>query len=93
MFGEIKRYKSPIRIRIRIIPTLNKIRKSVKIKRQVDKRIRELEQQSEVAGTLGKIKSKRGGSVEVLVKHKVAWPHEAILGGGGAQDLDYLMIS
>ena len=33
------------------------------------------------AGSLGKVKSKRGGNVEVLVKHKVAWTHEAILGG------------
>ena len=71
------------------IPTLNKIRQSVKIQRQVDKRIRELEKQSEVAGTLGKIKSKRGGSVEVLVKHKVSWPHEAILGGATRSRLSY----
>ena len=71
------------------IPTLNKIRKSEKIQRQVDKRIRELERHSEVAGTLGKIKSKRGGSVEVLVKHKVAWPHEAILGGATRSRLSY----
>ena len=45
------------------IPTLNEIRKSAKIQKQVDKRIRELEQQSEMASTLGKVKSKRGGSV------------------------------
>ena len=71
------------------IPKLNNIRKSEKIQHQVDKRIRELERHSEVAGTLGKIKSKRGGSVEVLVKHKVAWPHEAILGGATRSRLSY----
>ena len=71
------------------IPTLNKIRKSEKIQRQVDKRIRELEKQSEIAGTLGKIKSKRGGAVEVLVKYKVAWPHEAILGGTTRSRVSY----
>ena len=71
------------------IPKLNNIRKSEKIQHQADKRIRELERHSEVAGTLGKIKSKRGGSVEVLVKHKVAWPHEAILGGATRSRLSY----
>ena len=50
------------------IPILNKIRKSAKIHCQVDKRIRDLEQQSKIAGSLGKIKSKRGGNVEILVK-------------------------
>ena len=64
------------------IPSLNSIRKSTIIQQQVDKRLRELEKQSESTGSVGKIKSKRGGSVEVIVKHKVAWPHEAILGGG-----------
>ena len=63
------------------IPSLNSIRKSAKIQQQVDKRIRELEKQSESTGIAGKFKSKRGGNVEVVVKHKVAWPHEAILGG------------
>ena len=28
-----------------------------------------------------KIKSKIGGPVEVVVKQKVAWPHENVLGG------------
>ena len=35
------------------ILTLNEIRKYAKIQQQVDKRIRELEQQSEMADTLG----------------------------------------
>ena len=59
---------------------LQEIRKSAKIQEQVDKIIRDLEKQSESAGSVGKIKSKRGGNVEVIVKHRVAWPHEAILG-------------
>ena len=63
------------------MPCLNTIRKSAKIQQQVDKRIRELEKQSESADSVGKIKSKRGGNVEVVVKHRVAWPHEVILGG------------
>ena len=63
------------------IPSLNSIRKSTIIQQQVDKRLKELEKHSESTGSVGKIKSKRGRSVEVIVKHKVAWPHEAILGG------------
>ena len=73
------------------ILSLNSIRKFAKIQRQVDTRIRQLEQQSETAGTVGKTKSKRGGNVEVLVKHRVAWPHEAIW--GMQPDLDFLMTN
>ena len=36
----------------RYMPSLNKMRKSAKIQHQVDNRIRELEQQSEIAGSL-----------------------------------------
>ena len=43
------------------MPSLNHIRKSAKIQCQVDNRNRELEQQSETAGIVGKIKSKRRG--------------------------------
>ena len=43
------------------IPTLNRIRKSEKKQRQVDKRIRELERHSEVAGTWGKLSRNVGG--------------------------------
>ena len=32
-----------------------------------------------------KLKSQRGGVVEVIVKQKVYWPHEAILGGGASR--------
>ena len=54
------------------IPSLYNIRQSAKIQHQVDARIRELEQQSQTTGSVGKIKSKRGGNVEVIVKHRVA---------------------
>ena len=61
-------------------PTLDCIRKSSLIQHQVDRRIRELEQQSEMAGIGNKLKSKCGGNVDVLVKNKVTWLNEAILG-------------
>ena len=71
------------------IPSLYSIRQSEKIQRQVDARIRELEQQSQSSGSMSKIKSKRGGNVEVIVKHRVAWPHEAILGGATRSRMSY----
>ena len=36
-----------------------------------------------------KLNPSDGGSVEVIVKHKVAWPHEAILGGANRTRLTY----
>ena len=75
------------------IPSLRCMKKSEKIQREIDSRIRELECHSEATGTGTKIKSKRGGNVDVLVKNKVAWPHEAILGGATRARLSYDQLS
>ena len=40
-------------------------------------------------GVSTKLKSKRGGSVDVYVKHKSAWPHEVILGHANRTRLNY----
>ena len=40
-----------------------------------------------------KLKSQRGGGVDVVVKHKVHWPHEAILGGVTCQQISYDQLS
>ena len=40
-----------------------------------------------------KNKSKRGGNVEVLVKRRVAWPQDAILGGLTKQRISYDQLS
>ena len=75
------------------IPSLRCMKKSEKIQREIDSRIRELERHSEATGTGTKIKSKRGGNVDVLVTNKVAWPHEAILGGATRARLSYDQLS
>ena len=75
------------------IPSLTCMNKSEKIQREIDSRIRELERQSEATGTREKIKSKRGGNIDVLVKKKVVWPHEAILGGVTRARLSYDQLS
>ena len=58
----------------RKVPSLSKLCDSVRIQKQVDDRLRELEslQDTQGKGNNDKIKSKRGGPVEVLVKHKIA---------------------
>ena len=73
------------------IPDLHTLRTSDVIQRRVDARLRELEVLQDQTGMVAnsKLKSKRGGPVDVYVKHKVAWPHEAILGGVNRSRLNY----
>ena len=72
-------------------PTLE-VLKSHHLQQKVDKRIRELVESSHSQGNQ-KFKSQRGGEVEVQVKHKVHWPHEAILGGTARQRVTYDQLS
>ena len=62
--------------------------KSHHLQEQVDKRIKELVQSSHCQGKL-KYKSQRGGDIDVQIKHKVHWPHEAVLGGIARQRVSY----
>ena len=64
------------------MPSLATVRSSVKIQRQVDNKLRVLELLPNDAGNdhKNKIKSKHRDPVEELVKNRVAWPNEAILG-------------
>ena len=57
--------------------------------------IKELNHSSHLPGNENsvKIKSKRGGTVEVSVKNKVSWPHEAILSGVSRQRVTYDQLS
>ena len=58
--------------------------KSHRLQQKVDARIRKLNQNLHLPGKGKKLKykSQRGGNVDVQVKHKVHWPHEAVLVGG-----------
>ena len=70
--------------------------KSQSMQKKVDKRIRELNGCSHSSGSecLGRYKSKRGqGNVDVSVKNKVLWPHEAILGGANRHRVTYDQLS
>ena len=63
------------------IPDVNALRTSRLIQKKVDERLAQLEHHSSIQGnsTSMKLKSKRGGNVDVYVEKSVAWPHEAIL--------------
>ena len=75
-------------------PTLEVLR-SPQLQKKVDKRIKQLEHSSQCLGKdeTCKIKSKRGGNIEVSVKTKVAWPHKTILGGVNRQRINYDQLS
>ena len=74
-------------------PSLELLR-SNQLQKQVDKRIRQLNQCSQSPGKeCNMLKSKRGGGVDIVVKQKVHWPHEAILGGVTCQRVNYDQLS
>ena len=54
----------------------------------MEDRIKELQQISKT-GTDPKLKSQRGGQVEVLVKNRIKWPHEYILAGSNKERVTY----
>ena len=67
--------------------------KSKTLQQRVDRRIRDLDEATSSQSKKEKIKSKRGGNIEVHVKNKVSWPHEAILGGVSRQRISYDQLS
>ena len=76
------------------IPDISSLRSSRQLQMRVDQRLSKLEENSRTKGNCtSKIKSKRGGDVEVFVEKKVAWPHEAILGGASRQRISYDQLS
>ena len=77
-----------------LVPNLNvlKSKKSVQVK--VDERLKQLQDDSAVkSGSKDKFKSKRGGNVDCMVKHKIAWPQDTVLGGQSRQRVTYDQLS
>ena len=70
------------------VPSLADIRQNANIQEKVDQRIRELHQLSNT-GTDSKIKSLRGGAVDIFVKNRVKWPHEHVLAGNTKERVSY----
>ena len=77
-----------------VLPNLSHIRASKVIQKQIDRSIAKLaKNQCEGNENSQKLKSKRGGPVDVIVQQKVSWPHEHILGGQNRQRLTYDQIT
>ena len=74
------------------VPSLQEIKCNPNIQVQVDQRLRELADMSQ-RGTLNKVKSQRGGQVEVLVRNRVKWPHEFVLAGSTKEHISYDQLS
>ena len=77
-----------------LVPNLNvlKSKKSVQVK--VDERLKQLQDDSAVkSGSKDKFKSKRGGNVDCIVKNKIAWSQDTVLGGQSRQRVTYDQLS
>ena len=78
------------RAEVNKIPDLNVLRQDMSVQALVDQRLRQLAD-AEKTGT--KIKSLRGGSVDVLVPNRVKWPHEYVLSGSSKERVSYDHLS
>ena len=74
------------------LPDLHSIRHNKLIQEQVEERIRQLSNSGK-KGTDPKIKSQRGGSVDILVKEKIKWPHEYVLAGTTKDRVTYNQLN
>ena len=72
-----------------IVPSLTVLKISSDIQKQVDKRLRQLQEASASSSDKNDFKSKRGGNIDCVVKNKVAWPQDTILGGHNRQRVTY----
>ena len=70
------------------IPTLQSIKYDQQIQEQVDQRLRELADIAQT-GTCSKVKSQRGGQVDVFVRTHVKWPHDFVLSGSSKECILY----
>ena len=76
----------PTQVSTQSLPDLHVLRNGAYIQAQVEQRLRNLVEDNR-SGT--KIKSLRGGSVEVVVPHKVKWPQEYVLAGSKKEPIQY----
>ena len=73
-----------------MVPSWSHLKSAKNIQRQVDRRLRELEDcRFSPKGKKQKIKSKRGGNVDVIANKRVPWPHDTVLGGSSRQRMSY----
>ena len=74
------------------LPTLESVKEDALIQLKVEQRLHELTDLAKT-GMNSKLKSQRGGNVEVLIKNRVKWPHEYILSGLTKERVSYDQLS
>ena len=75
----------------RYIPPPSRLREEARIQEEVQTRLRHLA--DNVKPGMTKLKSQRGGAVDVFVNHKVRWPHEFVLSGQNKDRVTYNQLS
>ena len=73
------------------IPPPSRLREEARIQEGVQSRLRHLADTAKPGMT--KLKSQRGGSVDVFVNHKVRWAHEFVLSGQKKDRVTYNQLS
>ena len=77
-----------------LIPNLNVLKSKRSIQNKVGQRLKQLQDDSiSKSGKCDKYKSKRGGNVDCMVKHKVTWPQDIVPGGQSCQRVNYDQLS
>ena len=74
-------------------PNLNVLKSKKSVQRKVDQRLKQLDDSAVKSGSSEKFKSKRGGNVDCMVKNKIAWPQDTVLGGQSRQRVTYDQLS
>ena len=67
---------------------LHSLNEETLLQLKVEQRLQELSDLAKT-GTTSKLKSQRGGSVEVLIKNRVKWPHKYVLSGVNKERVTY----
>ena len=73
------------------LPTSRQIKNDELIQQQVQERLKQLSEN--INQGKEKIKSQRGGSVDVYINNRVKWPHEFILSGTNKERVTYDQLS
>ena len=80
----------PTQVSAQSLPDLYFLRNDAYIQAQVEQRLKNLVEDNR-SGT--KIKSLRGGSVEVVVPNRIKWPQEYVLAGSKKERVQYDQLS
>ena len=73
------------------IPPPSRLREKARIQEEVQSRLRHLA--DNIKPGMTKLKSQRGGSVDVFVNHKVRWQNEFVLSGQNKDRVTYNQLS